>query len=86
MLRRQPTPNEVRDGAHKEIGATSLHASTIRIVVYMAHGLPGAKAAQYEILAIGMDDVHKLRIAAVQTHLRMLRLEEWPGRIESSDA
>lgn len=79
------TPNDVGDGADEQVGAALLHAPAVRIVVHVSHGLPGAQAAENEVLAVRVDHVHELGVRRVQPGLGVLVLEQRPGRVQARD-
>lgn len=79
------TPDDVGDGADEQVGAALLHAAAVRIVVHVAHGLPGAEPAQYEVLAVGVDHVDEPGVGRVQPGARVLVLEQRPGRVQARD-
>lgn len=79
------TPNDVGDGAYEQVGTAFLHPAAVRIVVDVSHWLPGAKAAQNEVLAVRVDYVHEFGVRRVQSGLGILVLEQWSGRVQARD-
>jgi len=79
------TPNDVRDGTDEQVGAALLHSPAVRVVIHVAHRLPRAEAAQDEVFAVGVDHVHELGVRRVQPRLRVLVLEQRPGRVQARD-
>lgn len=50
-------PNDVSDSADKQVRAAGLHATAIRIEIYVTHRLPAAEPAENQVFAIRVNHI-----------------------------